>query len=188
MELESQKYSESEELKHLQTSYANILSMKGGDGNPDLERQTLELIMDFKWMANKIQGGLQTRIFHRLADNICHIVLEVKKSELKDAGLGLFTCTNFKKGEIVTIYVGKLIGPSINSKYSVTNGSILLGCMAWRKGPSYLGAYMCNDPLWQSGGLKSKVKPNAKIVHDFRIVATRAINVGDEIILKYNLV
>ena len=144
--------------------------------------------MYIKWITNKTQGKLQTRMFHQLAEDIHHIMLEVKKSGLKDARLGLFTCTNFKKGEIITVYVGKFIDPCTNSKYSVTNGDIVLNCMAWRKGLSYLVAHMCNDPSWQSGGLRNREKSNAKIGHDFRIVATRANNVGNEILLKYNLV
>ena len=53
------------------------------------------------------------------------------------------------------------------------------------KGNLYLGTHICNNPDFVSGG---SIKANAKIGPKFELLATRAINLGDEILLNYNLV
>ena len=53
------------------------------------------------------------------------------------------------------------------------------------EGNPYVGAQMCNDPGFAPGG---SIKANAKIGPRFEIMATQAINPGNEIILSYNLV
>ena len=77
------------------------------------------------------------------------------------------------------------MGIENNSEYSVTNGEIVLDCKPWREGNPYLAAHMCNNPDY---GSKCKSTKNAKISPRFEILATRAINPGDEILLNYNLV
>ena len=119
-----------------------------------------------------------------MSPNVHNIVLEVKQSQLKDTEKGLFACTSFKRNGIITIYIGKLFNLDHDSAYSVTNGDIVLDCCAWMKGNPYLGAHMCNDPDFSQSG---SIKANAKIGPKFEILATRAINPGDEILLKYNL-
>ena len=54
----------------------------------------------------------------------------------------------------------------------------------WQGNP-YLGAHMCNDPDFSPGG---SIKADAKVGHTFEILATRAINLGDDILLTYDLV
>ena len=97
----------------------------------------------------------------------------------------VFACTLFKKGDIITVYIGIVVGIDNDSEYSVTNGESMLDCKPWMEGNLYLGAHMCNNPDY---GSECKSTKNAKIGHKFEILATRAIKPGDEILLNYNLV
>ena len=85
----------------------------------------------------------------------------MKKCGLKDTGFELFSWIKFKKRQIITVYVGKIIEPGVNSIYLATNGDIVTDCRAWRKGVAYLGAHMYTAPSWN--GQKSSVRYNAKI-------------------------
>ena len=89
-------------------------------------------------------------------------VLEVKKSEVEpveSSGFGLFACCDFAKGEVVTIYVGKVIEKNVDSIYSITNSLVVLDAGPWCEGEdfpteTYLGAHMANDAGWvdEEGG------------------------------------
>ena len=77
------------------------------------------------------------------------------------------------------------MGIDNDSEYSVTNGEIVLNCKPWMEGNPYLGTHMCNNPDY---GSECKSTKNAKFGPQFEILATQAINPGDEILLNYNLV
>ena len=178
------EYLKSEHLRHLQASYSSLLELVDNDGNPDVKKQVAVTKKKFSWLANKKEGTLRQRLFHIMAPDIFHALLEVKQSRLKDGGLGLFALTSFKYNDIITVYIGTLTDKDNYSPYSVSNGDIVLDCLPWNKGHPYLGAHMCNDPDFVQSG---SIKANAKIGHTFEILATRLINPGDEILLSYNL-
>ena len=180
-----ENYIKSEHLDQLQTMYASLIEIVDKDGNPDVERQLSLVKTKFAWLSNKKTGKLQQRLFHIMAPDIYNLVLEVKESGLKDAGKGLFACTSFEKGDIITVYIGVVVGIENDSEYSVTNGGIVRDCKPWMEGNPYLAAHMRNNLDY---GSKCKSTKNAKIGPRFEILATRAINPGDMILLNYNSV
>ena len=120
------EYLKSEYLRQLQASYLSLLELVDNDGKPDVKKQVTVTKKKFSWLANKKEGMLQQRLFHVMAPDIFHVVLEVKQSRLKDGGLGLFSRTAFNRNDIITVYIGILTNLDNYSPYSVTNGDIVL--------------------------------------------------------------
>ena len=115
------------------------------------------------------------------------------------SGFGLFACTNFAVGEVVTIYVGKVIENNVDSIYSITNTEVTLDAGPWLEGfvegvdfrdQTYLGGHMANDAGWvvEGGGGENdeNIQENINISKRFEFVASKPIKAGDEILYDYN--
>ena len=93
-------------MREVQAAYKLIVDC-------DFEFQNSEIRKRFVWMMSVDDKEYkQMGLFVKLVGRAIYKVLEVKKSNLEpvdDSGLGLFACINFTKGEIVTIYVGKVV-------------------------------------------------------------------------------
>ena len=106
----------------------------------------------------------------------------------------MFSCRNFAVDEVITVYLGTvLVDHTVQSIYSVSNGQIVLDCKPWLKGDPYLGGHLANDPNlereedgeFKNGGICEQ--HNAIIGGRFEFKATKAISIGDEILLHYDL-
>ena len=118
-------------------------------------------------------------------------MVEMKEIGIEGGGMGFFACGDFSCGKIIAIYIGAVIDEGVNRTYSVTNGSIVFNCKPWSKGApgeSYLRARVANNPSWKGGGEgECEGKSNAIIGHAFTYIATKDIDIGDEILLDYDL-
>ena len=174
----------------LQTTFRQILDVCNCNGDPDCEKQSKLANESFDWMTRYTKEGIG--MFYQAGPNApLYKWIEVKKSEIVGAGNGLFACQDIRMGEIITIYLGKVIDGSTESVYSITNGSIVLDCDGWKKGELHLGAHMVNDPNWKMEGdaqVKCVRAQNARIGDRFEFIATKNISIGEEILLCYNLV
>ena len=76
-------------------------------------------------------------LYLRIESGYFFKLVEVEESGLEGDGIGCFDCCNFSIGRIVTIYLGSVVNPSIDSIYLITNGSVILYCKPWLKGGSW---------------------------------------------------
>lgn len=115
--------------------------------------------------------------------------LQVKKSSIPNAGLGLFARTSFRKGQTITEYKGRLQRWKDVKKEDGYNGYLLRVHRSWAinalPSKKTFGRY-AND----AAGLERVVgaKNNAEyVVYGLRcyIEATRDIQKGEEILVGY---
>mmetsp|Transcript_23838 Transcript_23838/g.28129 ORF Transcript_23838/g.28129 Transcript_23838/m.28129 type:complete len:170 (-) Transcript_23838:55-564(-) len=169
--------------------------MQEDNGDPDVKKQNVACKNNFVWMTEYGVAD-SVSLYHKTDENRLFKWLQVKKSDIEGAGLGLFACRDFLVGELITLYTGKKIYPGAESIYSITNGSIVLDCKPFKEGEPYLGAHMANDPnyltkmdnpnwLAEVGGGKEY---NAKIGQFFQLIAIQDIMKGEELLLDYTLV
>jgi hypothetical protein len=114
--------------------------------------------------------------------------LTVKPSLINDAGYGLFAGRDFIKDQSISVYCGKVCKTNTyKSKFQISNDGatsiIAEGSIEDDRRP-YLGAHMANDD--PSGENKSKT--NCKIASDYRMIVTRDVKKGEELLLSYNLI
>ena len=135
----------------------------------------------------------------RESENDVHKWVSIRKSKLVDSGFGLFTETSFKKGDIITVFVGNLItGPKPNSDRYVSytkKDSMVVHLDTRRRDITcpFFAAHFANDPSWgktpEEIAAMTKARNakgwNAKIVKNMRIEATQDIRKNVEIYLKY---
>ena len=181
-------------MRELQEAYRLIVEV-----DPILQNK--EVLKRFVWMASMEDSQpLQLGLFVKLEGGALYKVLEVKKSEVEpveSSGFGLFACCNFAKGEVVTIYVGKVIDKNVDSIYSITNSVVVLDAGPWCEGEdfateTYLGAHMANDAGWvEEGGdddeEEEEDESNVYVSPRFEFVASKPIASGEEILYNYNL-
>ena len=133
----------------------------------------------------------------------------VKKSNLENAGLGLFADRKFLKNELMGLYMGQFLSKTdVNtgkvSQYSIKSASLdkfvdaKRGFISLDSTPYYgMGVHMINDPLYRDPNSSeeptSKEKAqNGKLINSFLnpellLYANRVINPGEEIYCSYNL-
>ena len=137
----------------------------------------------------------------RESENDVRKWVSIRKSKLADSGFGLFTETSFKKGDIITVFVGNLInGPKPNSDRYVSytkKDSTVVHLDTRRRDVTcpFFAAHFANDPSW--GKTPEEIAAmtrarntkgwNAQIQKDMRIVAMQDIRKNVEICLKYRL-
>jgi len=140
--------------------------------------------------------------------NTWHELFEVKKSLIEGAGNGLFALRSFQKGEWVGLYIGEVRPATLSKKKKtiyamrfkdkdkkakIMDPGIPPPYRSSQHLPVYFGLQFCNDPNWKqyettAKRTRSKVlKPNISVFGDLCVAATQTINVGDEILLDYNM-
>ena len=129
---------------------------------------------------------------------------QVRKSDFVCQGdhkcYGLFALREFKKDEILGLYMGTLVDDNAEKE----NGNYRFHNLNPRKNTSYMGMHYINDPLYplycehaekgfvdinakvQEAKKKKLNKVNVKIMTDYLVRATKRINVGNEITTYYN--
>jgi len=141
------------------------------------------------------------------ATNTWHELYEVKTSTIEGAGNGLFALRPFKRGEWMGIYIGE-VRPFLQVKKTKTiyamrfrdkdkrdkimDPGIPGPGRSTQRLPVYFGIQFCNDPDWKEEGETTKKKTktkntNVSVYSDLGVLATRRIDVGDEIFLDYNM-
>ena len=172
----------------------------------DFSSQNKEIRKRFIWMMSvDDEEYKQAGLFVKLAGGAIFKVLEVKPSKVEpveSSGFGVFACCNFAKGEVVTIYCGKVIEKNVNSIYSITNTEVTLDAGPWMEGDylrdfreeMYLGAHIANDASWVEEGEEGdddenndeNDEYNIVVTKRFEFVASKPIKAGDELLLNYN--
>ena len=168
----------------------------------DFSSQNKEIRKRFIWMMSvDDEEYKQAGLFVKLAGGAIFKVLEVKPSKVEpveSSGFGLFACCNFAKGEVLTIYHGKVIEKNVNSICSITNTEVTLDAGPWMVGDylrdfreeMYLGAHIANDACWveegEEGDDDKNNESNIFVTKRFEFVASKPIKAGDELLLNYN--
>lgn len=100
-----------------------IVDMKDTNGDSNCELQFRSAKLSFVWM---IEHGVEIMgLFHRTSRRMVYKWIEVNMSYIVRAGMGLFSCQDILTGEILTVYVGRVINPTAESIYKMTNRSIV---------------------------------------------------------------
>ena len=117
--------------------------------------------------------------------------LEVKKSLIEGAGLGLFADKNFSEGSVIGLYMGGQNGDP-NCVVELGDTKKHIWCYSFSDSRSFgghtavtMGMQMMNDPTLSEGGNVNKCKVNAQINWDLVVTATKNIKKGDEICCEY---
>jgi uncharacterized protein len=144
--------------------------------------------------AHKSAAGRQCSQITEMTHPYCakHTLSElgfwVAKSKVPNAGLGLFTNNQYKKGDVVVEYAGEVISQKeYNERYDKEGYGeygMTLGknkVIDARKTSAGLGRYICDS---YGSDLKKNVQYEE---HDKKIevVAIRKINPGDELLVSY---
>ena len=77
--------------------------------------------------------------------------LKVTQSTIPDAGAGLFSNRTFKKGQIITVYCGK-VSKKEPSDYAVEYKGRIIDPKRDGEIPMYWGAHFANDYDWHKEG------------------------------------
>jgi hypothetical protein len=125
-------------------------------------------------------------------------LFEVRQSNLPNANLGLFAKKSFAAGDIMGVYYGRIQprAKMTHSQYAVESEEhgIIMDAEGGpdRKKPMYFGLQIANDPTICVKSSKMATRTHAKgethnffIDDDFVAVASRNINVDDELYLNY---
>ena len=119
---------------------------------------------------------------------------DVKKSEIKAAGLGVFAARSFNKKDIIAVFVGDLkkcvLGKKKKEHFVLhwKDANVNIDSRGWVvKGFPSMGIQMANDPNYNK---KEKDKDqsllNCRLMADLTVIATKDIEQGDEIYWDYN--
>ena len=123
-------------------------------------------------------------------------LFEVKKSQLTNANMGLFAKKNFKAGDIIGLFYGKVQNKASDSNYEMEGGKhkIFIGAQGGLESgkPLYFGLHIANDPIIYEKSRRMATRQdsivqahNFFIDEDFIARACRDINIGDELFLYY---
>lgn len=113
-----------------------------------------------------------------------------QKSQLPNAGYGLFSAVRLEEGEIFGVYMGKKTTPE-DDLFTHDERPYLMSGVADGEGgigsnkPALLGMHLINDPQME-GKPRSNLKVNLCVHTDGALVACRRINVGDELFFSYS--
>ena len=166
----------------------------------------------FKWSTSYTKEWPITMQI-KTADNEWIDWVEVRVSNIEDAGFGLFACVDMPKDTIISIYIGNEKKSADENRDYVFNtsfhfnkggkwvqgkkkkdgsrGTILDAIpddsKVWKKGLDlFLGAHMINDPNFMKKNVTEKLIPsNARLHIKCEILACQFINAGDEILVNY---
>ena len=134
-----------------------------------------------------------------------HHLFTIKKSQIKNAGWGLFAGRDFQKDALIGLYYGTEIHENENdcSMYAMEVSAdknkckIDAGCgieMKYNKEfYPFFGMHFMNDPNWKGGEeLKRKTRGthyeyNVIVYDDLRVYALKEIKKGEELFLQYHL-
>ena len=92
-------------------------------------------------------------LFHRSSISLTFKLVKLRQIKVVGGGWGLFACCDFVVGEVITVYLGVTVDPSVQSIYSISNGKVTLDCKPWLEGDPYLGGHLANDPNWEGEGV-----------------------------------
>ena len=118
-----------------------------------------------------------------------HKLVTLKPSLSLDVGYGLFAERKFQVGDIVSVYIGKVLTEHTDSNYKLEWGipkskekiqlDVEDGGFPDNK-LMYLGAHMVNDPqLTVHEDDKDPNRFNVKISHDLALVVRKEVNIED---------
>jgi len=133
----------------------------------------------------------------------------VKRSTIPGAGYGLFAAQNFREGDYLGVYYGRILG-----KKEKPEGNYIMAMTHWGKKlfvdggggvdknfPTYFGLHLMNNPGWKSedserqetkkkaGESSSRLQSSAYkaiVCHNLECKAIKDIKIGDELFLNYN--
>ena len=163
------------------------------------EKQETELDMEDKefWVGfhldeNRKVGdpGTLTKHKHVRALDVVNW-LHIKESTIEDAGLGCFADRDFKKGAFIGLHMGGNDGDDKCSMQPKFQEKEVQCHPLWhhkcREGHSAktMGLQMMNDPTWGlEEGEEPPFEPNAMVMSDMFVKATKNIKKGDELFIK----
>lgn len=125
------------------------------------------------------------RIFFKNPDGneMIHLV-DIKQSTIPDAGYGVFAAKSFVENEIIGAYVGALTKrDKVQNNvycmlYDADPNLVIQANGVNQSCPAYFAAHMVND---------DKDRLNSVIESDYNWITKRAIYIGEEIFIDYNL-
>ena len=94
--------------------------------------------------------------------------------------MGLYAGRDIGEGHSITVYLGRRVDLSVESIYSISNGSCILDCDAWSEGDPYLGAHMANDSNWGTKDGVELKECNGTIGPRYEFIAQRDSSEGGE--------
>ena len=121
--------------------------------------------------------------------------VSTQESNINDAGIGLFAEKTFRKEEIIGVYFGDYVADIENgskSGYQFLHMDVpILPDGAQER---YFGCHFVNDPTFNGVSKKKnpnskrnkKMKINAYLGNDYKLIASKEIKKGDEIFISYN--
>ena len=145
----------------------------------------------FEYPLETFVATLKTKM-----DNTYHPWLTNKKSKLCGAGYGLFVATNFRRYDIIGIYMGETfdLNKEDTKEYAISSATKTIDAMGGINSgyPWYWGLHFASYPNNILRGFQgqwtekqNKIKYNAILYENFNMYATKAIQKGQEIYLVY---
>ncbi len=121
--------------------------------------------------------------------------VSTQESNISDAGIGLFAEKSFKKDEIIGVYFGEYVEDTKNgseSGYQFLHMDVPLLDDGGQE--RYFGCHFINDPEWKEKSTmknraskrNKKMKRNAYLGNDYKLIASKEIKKGEEIFISYN--
>ena len=115
------------------------------------------------------------------------LFLEVRKSSIEGAGLGLFSLRNFNQWDVIGLYCADRIhGKTKPNEFSMTKGKnrAIYQC---QRNEAYMGMHFINDPTFGYETDQDKIDmANVMVDDDFQVIALRPIKAHEELFLIYN--
>jgi hypothetical protein len=116
--------------------------------------------------------------------------LIAKPSQIKNAGMGLYTSIDIYKGEIIAYYIGENLSDEEAKKRSDNNEDqyfvvMLDGSILDAKNSDCFGRYANDAEGIPGSGFKNNAKISLDDNDDVCLVATRDIKSGEEIFIPY---
>lgn len=154
---------------------------------------TIQIKHDAPLICNK-----SSTIYHICIRN--HPLYDIKESTIKGAGMGLFAARNFKTGDMLGLYCGKMAdGLKRKPKIYGFAKQIVKKGDAWTiieptHEDVFLGMHYINDPLYgipeaerehKAATMHDDKDYNVRISNDFLVTAETDIRQGDELFLNY---
>ena len=153
---------------------------------------------NFEWKMT-MEGGRQLFLIKRNNNDMSfHPWVEVKKSnvdsdESGEFTYGLYAYRRFKRNDCIGMFIGRLLKgvdeSGIESIFKVSVGNGMIHLDIDDKGPGRLsygfGSHMMNDTTWGKEVTDGK-ENNTLFNKDLSVIATKDIEIGEEITVGYN--
>lgn len=131
-----------------------------------------------------------------LEDGSLFKVLEVKNivkcNKSIKVGWDCLLADTFARGEIMTIFVRKVIEQNVDNIYAIINNLMVLDAKPWCEMDGYVketypGAHMVDDPNCGEDNHEDSAHDeiNTKVSNRFEFYLTKAIKSGDELLFEY---